>query len=286
MTTPHPPPRPVRISHEIGAVNFPTSLSTDDLVHAYLRAKRSVIEYGYAHEVAWQSAAAAEPLTPERFLQEAAWVVLSTGMSEAVVRRLYPKLAARLRGFNPEWVATNAAAAREKALAIFGHEGKIDSVLHIAATAHALGSEGLRRCMRDPESFLLGLPYIGPITWRHLAKNLGMPTAKADRHLSRFAKAVGRLSPDDLCTEISTWVGDPVPVVDIILWRWSVLHARSCGTKCSCRPLDDGPGTSGCRIGIAAQGCCGARRHCEDAPADRERQTAPPEGGLTTASGP
>jgi hypothetical protein len=215
-------------------------LSTDELVRAYLRAKRLVVDRGYAHEVAWQSHAAAEQLTPQRFVQEAAWVVLCTGMSEAVVRRLFPQFGVGLGNFDPDWLTVHASAARALALDVFRHERKIDSILRIAATAHALGADGLRRGMGDPERFLLALPYIGPVTWRHLAKNLGAPVAKSDRHLTRLARAAGRPSADDLCGEISLWLGDPIAVVDVVLWRWSVLHARSCGRNCSRLPLADG----------------------------------------------
>jgi hypothetical protein len=216
----------------------PVNLSTDELVRAYLAAKRSVVSGGYAHEIAWQ-ASATQPLTPHRFLREAAWVILCTGMSEAVVGRLFPQIVDRLGDLDPDWLAANGTMARTRALSIFGHEGKIDSILRIADQVRALGSDGLRNSMRDPESFLLGLPYIGPVTWRHLAKNLGAPVAKADRHLTRFAEVAGRPSVDDLCSEISAWLGDPVPVVDVVLWRWSVLHTRSCGRTCAGIPFWD-----------------------------------------------
>lgn len=215
------------------------NLSTDELIRAYLAAKRSVVDSGYAHEVAWQ-AEVAPPLTPQRFVQEASWVILCTGMSEAIVSRLFPRFVEQLGDLSPEWLVAHTAIARSRALCIFGHEQKIDSILRIAERARILGSDGLRCCMQDPEPFLVGLPYIGPVTWRHLAKNLGAPLAKADRHLRRFAAATGRPSVDELCAEISSWLGDPIPVVDIVLWRWSVLHARSCDRGCSRLPVGDG----------------------------------------------
>jgi hypothetical protein len=203
------------------------SLSIDDLVRAYLAAKRKVIDAGYAREVAWQSMPDF-PVTPERFMREAVWVILSTGMSAVVVSRLYPRMLEGLGGLDPEWLVRHRARARAQALDIFGHARKIDSIFDIAERIREMGSEGLCARMLDPEPFLRELPYIGPVTWRHLAKNLGAPVAKSDRHLARFAQVTGRLSVDALCSEISAWLGDPVPVVDIVLWRWSVLHARSC----------------------------------------------------------
>jgi hypothetical protein len=157
------------------------NLSTDELVRVYLAAKRSVVDSGYAHEVAWQSEVA-PPLTPQRFVQEASWVILCTGMSEAIVSRLFPRFVEQLGGLSPDWLVAHPATARARALRIFGHGQKIDSILRIAERSRALGADGLHNCMQDPEPFLLGLPYIGPVTSRHLAKNLGAPVAKADRH--------------------------------------------------------------------------------------------------------
>lgn len=215
------------------------SLSTDELILAYLAAKRTVVDRGYTDEVAWQYAAA-QTLTPRRFVHEAAWVILCTGMSETVVSNVFGKLIERVGGLDPEWLVAHPVAARSSALTIFGHERKIDSILKIACIAHSLGPDGLLQGMQDPEPFLLELPYIGPITWRHLAKNLGVQVAKADRHLTRFAENCGRSSVDALCSEISSWLGDPVAVVDIVLWRWSVLHARSCRRTCSQMPFGGG----------------------------------------------
>lgn len=203
----------------------PVEISSDELVRIYLDAKRQVIERGYIDEIAWQYSTG--PITPDRFVREAAWVILGSGMSESVIGNLFSRFAAELGNFRPGWLAVNTEIARLGALSVFNHERKIDSILEIARTAHALGTDGLRRCMLEPEIFLQRLPYIGPVTWRHLAKNLGIPVAKADRHLVRLAQMLGRSSVDDLCEEVSAWIGDPVPVVDIVLWRWSALQKRS-----------------------------------------------------------
>lgn len=209
---------------------------TDDLVACYLDAKSSVIDAGHAGEIAWQTAAGRRPVTPRLFVREAAWVVLSAGMSEAVVRMVFPSLGRSLHEFSPARLARERTTARADALAVFGHERKIDAVLDIAETAQRLGSAGLRQSLRDPEPFLRSLPYIGPVTWRHLAKNLGAPVAKADRHLVRLAAATGRNDVDEMCSEISSWVGEPVAVVDIVLWRWAILHAQACVRPCPGQP--------------------------------------------------
>jgi hypothetical protein len=205
----------------------PHQPSTEELVRLYLTAKTFVIERGFAHEIVWQSSAALAEPSPPVFVREAAWVVLSAGMSEWVVRGLFGRLSAAMYGFDPVTLSRNQERARTAALATFGHTRKINAILDIAATVCRIGPDGLRAALRDePEPFLRSLPYVGPVTWRHLAKNLGLPVAKPDRHLVRLALAVGRESVDGLCDEIARWLGEPVAVVDLVLWRWSVLYAR------------------------------------------------------------
>lgn len=214
----------------------PAPLSSDRLVRAYLTAKRHVLDGGYGDEIAWQHDAGDVPLTAARFTEEAAWVVLSAGMRESVVRTVFTRLADACGGFDPAWIVAHRADARPACLAIFGHEAKIEAILDIAATANALGDDGVRDKLQDPGPFLTSLPYVGPVTWRHLAKNLGAAVAKADRHLVRLAAAAGRDSVDVMCEEIGQWLGEPVAVVDIVLWRWSVLHARNCREPCDGLP--------------------------------------------------
>jgi hypothetical protein len=203
------------------------------LVRSYLAAKRSVVESGFVSEIAWQSSAGEAAATPDLFMREAAWVVLSAGMRESAIRGLFGRIARALHNFDVASLLANRIAARAAALSLFGHERKVDAILDIAVVVNRMGEDGLCEAMRsDPEAFLRSLPYMGPVTWRHLAKNLGMQVAKPDRHLVRVAEATARPSVDVLCDEIATWLGEPVPVVDVVLWRWSVLHPRDCGPTC------------------------------------------------------
>jgi hypothetical protein len=210
--------------------------STEELVCLYLTAKSIVIERGFADEIAWQSSAALAEPTPAAFVREAAWVVLSAGMRESVVRNLFRQLSGAMYSFEPAALCRNRERARTAALTTFAHERKISAILDIAAMVSRIGPGGLHAAlMDDPEPFLRSLPYIGPVTWRHLAKNLGLPIAKPDRHLTRLASATARGSVDELCDEIASWLGEPVAVVDLVLWRWSVLHAQEC-RRAACNP--------------------------------------------------
>jgi hypothetical protein len=62
------------------------------------------------------------------------------------------------------------------------------------------------------------------VTTYHLAKNLGVDVVKCDRHLMRLAPILGFHSPEEMCAAIGHQVGEPVSVVDIVLWRYCTLH--------------------------------------------------------------
>lgn len=78
--------------------------------------------------------------------------------------------------------------------------------------------------MRDkPLEALQSLPFIGPVTRYHLAKNIGLPFAKPDRHLVRLANSAGYTDVQRFCRDISVYANDSIPVVDIVLWRFAAI---------------------------------------------------------------
>jgi len=64
------------------------------------------------------------------------------------------------------------------------------------------------------------LPFIGPVTVQHLAKNLGVEAAKPDRHLTRLADRFGYETVQEMCSAISGRTGDSLSVTDLVLWRF------------------------------------------------------------------
>jgi hypothetical protein len=112
----------------------------------------------------------------------------------------------------------------EAALRYFRHEAKIRAICSVASTIASRGFDGFMDQLRaDPLYALQQFPFIGPITSLHLAKNLGIPLAKSDRHLSRLAESCGYTDPQLLCSNIAQFTGDPIDVVDIVLWRFAII---------------------------------------------------------------
>jgi hypothetical protein len=109
--------------------------------------------------------------------------------------------------------------------ALFGHRRKIEGIAKCANIIREKGFESLRTELTfSPIEALQQFPYIGPATSYHMAKNIGFPVAKPDRHLCRFAELSGYQTLLDLCQALADYIDDPIAVVDIVLWRFATLQ--------------------------------------------------------------
>lgn len=196
-----------------------------DLAFMYLAAKEQVIGAGFAGEIDWQYDVSVEHLTEQLFLREAAWVVLSSGFRESVLRTKFEAISnAFLRWESCEEVLGNRAICRSNALEVFNHQQKIDAILNITKKVASWGISNVRdRLNAEGVTFLRELPFMGPVTSIHLAKNLGFSLVKPDRHLVRLAKRTGYQSPEEMCEVIARLIGEPLSVIDIVFWRHATL---------------------------------------------------------------
>lgn len=191
-------------------------------VDFYTRAKRSLIEAGLGDEILWQESRLPEETSESCFLAEAAWVVYNSGFRESVVRSKFDFIS--LVFFDWE-CARQIVASREDCIAsamlAIANQRKHEAVVEIARIVTEVGFCSLMdEILRDPIRTLKGLPYIGPVTAVHLAKNLGFDLAKPDRHLVRLQKRFGFHGVGDMCEHLSSATGDAVRVVDLVLWRY------------------------------------------------------------------
>jgi len=84
---------------------------------------------------------------------------------------------------------------------------------------------------KDRIVFLQTMPMIGPVTCRHLARNIGIDCVKPDRHMNRLAAEFGYGSSNkvseqikittQMCKDIQDDIGgaDYLGVIDVVLWR-------------------------------------------------------------------
>ncbi len=200
-------------------------LPLTSLIEGYLEALTVVVESGFAHEVDWQESRRLENVTEPMFLRETAWVILSSGMRERIIRDRFPAISLAFFDWGSAQAIDQARdQCTEAALRVFRHPAKINAIASVAtivahSTFAAIHSELAERGVAALEE----LPFVGPVTKFHLAKNLGLDVAKPDRHLVRLAHAAGASSPERLCRLISEATGDRVATVDLVFWRYATL---------------------------------------------------------------
>jgi hypothetical protein len=169
-------------------------------------------------------------LTETEFLRETAWCILNGGMREKVVRRLFPTISACFWHFESvARILRTEETCQALAQKFFNHPGKISAILKCVRVVRDAGgfAEFRTRLEADPIGVCIGLPYIGPVTVWHLARNIGVDCAKPDRHLARLTSQFGYVDASALCQAVAAAVGERIGVVDVVLWR----HAES---ACAC----------------------------------------------------
>lgn len=195
-------------------------------LHLYKQAERHVTAAGYGWEIAWQRKRAEVDYTERDLLRETAWVVLCSGFRETSVRKCFGYISLCFCDWEGSVeIAERAEICVETALARFNNRRKLQG---IATAARLVAEEGFttakQRINQDPINQLQVFPYIGPITSWHLAKNLGFPVAKNDRHLARLANMIGFGDAHELCDAIAAATSEAVAVIDVILWRYATLR--------------------------------------------------------------
>lgn len=197
------------------------------LAEAYYIAKTSVLDAGFAPEIDWQYEVSLETLTEEAFLRETAWVILSSGMSELVVKRKFPELSRIFRSWeSAKLIVEYADECYTDAMSVFGNIGKLNAILYAAEHVDRRGFCNVRQQIQEEGmTYLQTFPFLGPTTSYHLAKNIGFHYAKPDRHLSRIAEGLGYHCVQNLCADISNLTAEPVSVIDLVLWRYATLNS-------------------------------------------------------------
>lgn len=197
----------------------------DVLATVYLDIKEAILAAGYGDEIDWQTDVSFEEVTEAVFLREGAWVILSSGFRESVVNALFGELSqAFLFWHSAREILDDSENCRERAIAVFGNRRKIDAIVGMSRHVEQCGFESVRKNVQvQGVGYLEKLPYIGPVTSYHFAKNIGMDVVKPDRHLQRMAQASRYESPREMCATIGNVVGDPLRVVDLVLWRYATL---------------------------------------------------------------
>lgn len=196
------------------------------LARVYLLAKEYVLRSGFHSEIDWQEERSIDKVCETDFLRETAWVVLSAGFRERVLRNRFGLVSeAFLDWRSAKEICDALPNCRTRALAAFNHTQKIDAILSTVRLCNEMGFPAIKQKIQaGGVDFLNQLAFIGPITSFHLAKNLGLPVVKPDRHLVRAASAAGYDCPISMCEAIASMVAEKLPVVDVVIWRYATLN--------------------------------------------------------------
>jgi hypothetical protein len=196
-----------------------------DIESQYAFAKSVVVQNGFAPEISWQSKVRLEDLTESTFLREFAWVVLSTGFKETIVRNVFQNISECFFNWKSALsIVSHKTTCFRDAMQHFRNTSKISAIIDAADRVELLSFPVLkRRIIENPISTLRSFSFIGPVTVYHLAKNIGVAVAKPDRHLIRIANSAGFTDVQEFCNEIANLTGDSISVIDIVFWRFATL---------------------------------------------------------------
>lgn len=157
-------------------------------------------------DIRWSEDPFIGPKNAQGFAEEAIFVICNSGMRNTVARGIFRKCVIALHCDIP-------------VIDVFKHVGKAAAIEKIWAEREALWDGFNDALGGDAElAYLESLPWIGPITKYHLAKNLGANVAKPDVHLQRLADREG-CTAQQLCDRLAKEVRLRAATVDVVLWR-------------------------------------------------------------------
>lgn len=177
-----------------------------------LKIDRAVRKAGYAAAIKWSEDIRA-PRNAAHFASEAIYVICNSGMSNRIAVPIFESCMLALR-------------KGKSATTVFGHPGKAEAIDRIWKHRRSLFRK--LRETDDLIAFCAELPWVGPITKFHLAKNLGADVAKPDVHLNRLAEPSGETA-QELCDRLAKETGYRAATIDLILWRAcadGIIHSR------------------------------------------------------------
>jgi len=198
----------------------------DNIIRYYYRAKECVYENGYYAEIYWQEKQNPDNISLQKYYSEYAWVVLSSGMKESVIKNKFYAISNIFKNWNdPSSIISNRSNIEEHALQLFNNHLKIKALLFMGEylSKNCIQYE-LTNIRLKGFKYLEQFPFLGPATSLHFAKNLGFVISKPDRHLNRISNKFGFENSLTFCKEISEFTGEKESVIDIVLWRYATLN--------------------------------------------------------------
>ena len=190
-------------------------------LRTYQMLRRKVAAAGHQEAIDWAQNLK-PPKSARKFASAVIFVMLSAGIREQAVAAIHERVMVALRRGD----RASSAPYRHRAKA-----GAIDNVWRCRKELFSDFKHHARN-LAELLDWLGTLPFVGPVTRYHLARNLGFYFVKPDRHLARLVGASERRDPIEeilsrataLCERLSSASGDRVGTVDLVLWRAANLR--------------------------------------------------------------
>lgn len=177
-----------------------------EIIEFYNQAKRDIVQKGYEKEIGWVEQRKFSDQNVTTFFGEYMYVVINSGMKNQIAESIYRR-------------------AIKAGMSAVGHPQKRKALeLGMKMKEQWFKELKEKETFAERLEYLETLPFIGPITKYHLARNLGIDVAKPDRHLVRIAKQFGYSDVQQMCKEVSEKTGDRIGTVDLVLWRFLNLN--------------------------------------------------------------
>lgn len=166
-------------------------------------------------------------IDPTLFFKEYVFCVCVSGFNSKIISKLFPEL---LIAFQPlmDMIAgkldtVNSIDVAMDSMHLFRNKRKIKSIIDYAfilmEKIKLMGWETYKMEELNSPDKLQKLPFIGPITCFHLARNIGLlDNVKPDLHLTRLSKLWGFDNPRALCEAIQTEYNLPLGMIDLVLF--------------------------------------------------------------------
>lgn len=161
-----------------------------------------------------------DTLTCAGFLEEYCWVVYAAGFRVSILTEKFGQLKAAYCDFHLDRICEMPSI--DPALAVINNRRKAESFVE---GCRRIAAEGFGRFKARLKSTgmeaLQGLPFIGSVTQKHLARNIGLhDVAKDDIWLVRLAEDFHAQSVNELTSYLAEQFGEKEGTVDLILWRF------------------------------------------------------------------
>lgn len=191
--------------------------------HEYLERAREYCRTQYTMQLWNYRTLRPTDIDAPRFMQEYTWCVYVSGFNARVITKKWDAISKALLLPDPYTVQS---AQLHDMWPVFKNSKKFLAVKTTARILTQLGWDAFKA------TFLPGkvqdLRMIGPITSKHLLRNIGYDVVKPDLHMERLAEKLGFADRgvDWMCLRGSEWLEERIGVVDFCMWSYASDFSR------------------------------------------------------------